>query len=116
MIAGGIFYMIGSENFMSLNQETVIQEAVPPPQKIKVAKAKTVFKKREVQKALANVPDFGAMYTLSGITSSDGQKLALINNQVFSTGSYVDGVAFLKEIATKHVILVIKGQEVRISL
>lgn len=55
-------------------------------------------------------------FTLTGITISGDQRLALINDQVVAVGDRVGEKAFVKEIQERRVILEFQGREVKLAL
>jgi hypothetical protein len=55
-------------------------------------------------------------FTLTGITISGDQRLALINDQVVAVGDRVGENTFVKEIQERRVILEFQGREVKLAL
>lgn len=55
-------------------------------------------------------------FLLTGVTESNGQKLALINNQVVATGDRLKEKAFVKTINDESVVLDYQGREIKLSL
>lgn len=62
--------------------------------------------------ALSSLPRF----ELTGIMTSGGQNLALINDQVVAAGDHLRGKAVVKEINEKNVVLELQGKEIKLSL
>ncbi len=60
----------------------------------------------------ANTPKF----VLTGVTESNGAKLALINNQVAGVGDRLREKAFVKSINEDSVVLDYDGREIRLNL
>lgn len=55
-------------------------------------------------------------FVLNGITTSGGERMALINNQIVTAGMLLQGNILVKNISTRHVILEDRGKEFTISL
>ena len=55
-------------------------------------------------------------FSLTGITTSGTERLALINNQVVGVGDRIGEKAIVKEIQERRVILEFQGREVQLKL
>jgi len=55
-------------------------------------------------------------FVLTGITTSEGKPLALINDQVVGVGDRVGDKALVKEIQERRVILEFQGREIKLAL
>lgn len=58
------------------------------------------------------IPD----YVLSGITSVNGKPVALIDNEIYGVGDYLNGDAKVVSIARKSVLLQIRDQQKELAL
>ena len=55
-------------------------------------------------------------FSLSGITASGGQRMALINNEIVTAGMILKGDVQVKKILARAVILEDRGKEITLSL
>ena len=55
-------------------------------------------------------------FKLSGITTSGGKRLALINNGIFAEGDPINGNTIVQEIQTRRVILMQGSREVILDM
>lgn len=67
-------------------------------------------------KSIVTHLDTGPKFQLTGITTADGQELALINNQVVGVGDITREKALVKRIQNRSVILEFRGREISLSL
>ena len=92
----------GEASRQNKNEKAVVREVVSP------------FAEATLQTAHSSVA--GISFHLSGITSSGGEMLALINNQIVTVGDILRENAMVKEINPQDVLLLYGEVEIRLKL
>lgn len=106
-LAGSLFYMMthrGKKPAMELAVSSAAMTSSPAMQVVK-----SFIPEKKYDEILPR-------YVLSGITMVEGERLALINNQIVRAGDILSGNAVVKEILSKSVILSARNKEVRLSI
>ncbi len=89
-----------------------------PSVRVLAIKRRAVSKAAAPKELLSLIPSLAALpkLTLSGITSSGNDRIALINNQVLRIGDTIGSNGFVKDIQDEAVVLDFHGHEVVLNL